>query len=100
MQELFNTLVDELHKQIYIKSTSSVVKEFQRTGSSRSSVRKVKDRLMYGKTEAEAIDGECKSYIQYVPPLFHLNIFPGWFFSVYTIRKFLILTFFRNVHVS
>ena len=36
-QELHELLIDELHKQIYIKSTSSVVKGFQRQGSLRQS---------------------------------------------------------------
>ncbi len=37
VQELHELLIDELHKQIYIKSTSSVVKGFQRQGSLRQS---------------------------------------------------------------
>ncbi len=36
-QELYETLVDELHKQIYVKSVSGVVKGFQRHGSQRMS---------------------------------------------------------------
>ncbi len=36
-QELYEMLVDELHKQIYVKSVSGVVKGFQRHGSQRQS---------------------------------------------------------------
>ena len=38
-EELHEMLVDELHRQIYVKSTSSVVKGFQRQGSLRGSNR-------------------------------------------------------------
>ncbi len=38
-------LVDELHKQIYIKSTTSIIKSFQRQGSLRQSQRN--DNISY-----------------------------------------------------
>ena len=39
-------LVDELHKQIYVKSVSGVVKGFQRQGSQRTSGKKDKTSLV------------------------------------------------------
>ena len=39
-------LVDELHKQIYVKSVSGVVKGFQRQGSQRQSGKKDKTSLV------------------------------------------------------
>ena len=45
-KELYEMLVDELHKQIYVKSVSGVVKGFQRQGSQRQSGKKDKTSLV------------------------------------------------------
>ena len=55
-------LVDELHKQIYVKSVSGVVKGFQRQGSQRQSGKKDKTSLVkqvLTGTATEDIQGEA-----------------------------------------
>ncbi|KAK2144045.1 hypothetical protein LSH36_791g00032 [Paralvinella palmiformis] len=43
--EMYDMLIDELHKQIYVKSTASIMKSFQRQGSLRQSQRG--DKISY-----------------------------------------------------
>ncbi len=46
IKELYELLIDELHKQLYVKSVSGVVKGFQRQGSQRQSGKKDKTSLV------------------------------------------------------
>jgi hypothetical protein len=42
---MYDMLIEELHKQIYVKSTASIMKSFQRQGSLRQSQRG--DKISY-----------------------------------------------------